>query len=38
MKPLHGISLILVLIFAYLLGVKFPTVGASVLSKIPGMS
>jgi hypothetical protein len=38
MRPLHGITLILVLVFAYFLGVKFPTVGQSVLSKIPGMS
>jgi hypothetical protein len=38
MKPVHGISLIVVLLAAYMLGVAFPTVGQTVLSKIPGMS
>ena len=34
MRAHHGIVVILVLIFAYLLGVKFPSVGQAALSKI----
>ena len=34
MQPVHGITLILVLVFAYLLGVKYPAVGATALSKV----
>ena len=34
MKMHHGIFVILVLIFAYLLGVKFPSVGQMALTKV----
>lgn len=37
MHPIGGITLVVVVIVAYLLGVKFPTAGAAVLAKIPGM-
>lgn len=34
MKLHHGVFVILVLVFAYLLGVKFPSVGQTVLAKV----
>ncbi len=34
MRPLHGFGLIILLLAVYLIGVKFPSVGASVLSKV----
>lgn len=34
MRPTHGIGLLLLLLAVYLIGVKFPAVGATVLSKV----
>ncbi len=34
MKPVHGVTMILILVGAYLIGVKFPSVGQMVLSKV----
>lgn len=34
MKPLHGFGLLVVLFAVYLVGVKFPSVGTTVLSKV----
>lgn len=34
MKPFHGVGLLLLLFVVYLVGVKFPGVGASLLGKV----
>lgn len=34
MKPVHGVTLLVLLFAVYLAGVKFPTVGSMVLGKI----
>lgn len=34
MRPLHGFGLLIVLFAVYLVGVKFPSFGAGLLSKV----
>jgi hypothetical protein len=34
MRPVHGFGLILLMVAMYLVGVKFPTFGATLLGKV----